>query len=503
MRPLPFLRAIRFILLAASFAFAAANACAAESAKKPNFVVILADDLGYGDLGCYGHPTIRTPNLDRMAAEGVRFTDFYVAAEVCTPSRAALLTGRYPIRSGMAHNQFRVLRRESMGYLPDDEITIASLLKKQGYATGAVGKWHLGNWMNNPAGHPMKHGFDSYFGLPHSNDMNRVANAPKGEDNKLDPDPKAWEAPLFDGEKLIEQPTDQTQLTRRYAEKSVEFIKAHKSEPFFLYFASTFPHTPLFAGEHFKGRSPRGRYGDVVEELDWAVGRILDTLRAEGLDKNTMVFFTSDNGPWLIRGLAGGSAGLLRDGKGSTWEGGMRVPGIAWWPGKIAAGKICREVATSMDLLPTIAHFAGTAAPQDRVMDGTDIGPIITHAEANLTVRWAGTTTFTSGEGTVSVTKPMTMGPQRDVFCYYRGTELFAARLGPWKAHFITQAAYGQPKPEPHDPPLLFDLEADPGESFECGAEHPDILAKIQAAVEKHKATVKPVKNQLIETVAK
>jgi len=465
------IRAMR-LLLALLFLFVTSFAPAAD---KPNFIIILADDLGYGDLGCYGHPSIHTPNLDLMARQGVRFTDFYSAAEVCTPSRAALLTGRYPIRSGMAHNQFRVLRRESTGYLPDDEITIASLLKKQGYATGAVGKWHLGNWMNNPAGHPMKHGFDFYFGLPHSNDMNAIPGKPKGEDNSLDPDPKWWQPPLFEGEKLLEQPTDQTQLTRRYAEQSVKFILDHKSEPFFLYFASTFPHTPLFTSEKFKGWSARGRYGDVVEELDWAVGEILTTLSVEGLDKNTFVFFTSDNGPWLIRGLAGGSAGLLRDGKGSTWEGGMRVPGIAWWPGKIPAGKVCYQTATTMDLLPTIAKFAGTEAPKDRKMDGVDLAPL-------LTKNWTA---------------------QHEVFCYYRGTELFAARMGDWKAHFITQPAYGAPKPEPHDPPLLFNLKADPGESFECGADHPYIIARIKTAVEKHKATVKPVKNQLIETAAK
>jgi arylsulfatase A-like enzyme len=500
MRPLPFLRNVLLFLLITGAALAA------DAARKPNFIIILADDLGYGDLGCYGHPSIRTPNLDRMAAEGVRFTDFYVAAEVCTPSRAALLTGRYPIRSGMAHNQFRVLRRESMGYLPDEEITIASLLKKQGYWTGAVGKWHLGNWMNNPAGHPMKHGFDSYFGLPHSNDMNRVAGGPKGGDNSLDPDPKSWEAPLFDGEELIEQPTDQTQLTRRYAEKAVEFIKRHAGEPcdpFFLYFASTFPHTPLFASEKFKNKTPRGRYGDVVEELDWAVGQILDTLRSEGLDKNTFVFFTSDNGPWLIRGLAGGSAGLLRDGKGSTWEGGMRVPGIAWWPGRIPAGKVCHEMATSMDLLPTIAHFAGTEAPKDREMDGVNIRPLLFSPTERPNID--GNEIVSSGVvvgGQIIRSIPVAW-PVREVFCYYRGTELFAARLGPWKAHFITQPAYGAGKPEPHDPPLLFNLEADPGESFECGADHPDVIAKIKAAVEKHKATVKPVKNQLVETVAK
>lgn len=462
------MRPLITILLAVLASFASA-------ADKPNFIVILVDDLGYGDLGCYGHPSIRTPNLDRMAAEGVRFTDFYVAAEVCTPSRAALLTGRYPIRSRMAHNQFRVLRRESTGHLPDDEITIPELLKTKGYATCAVGKWHLGNWMNNPAGHPHKHGFDSYFGLPHSNDMNRNPGAPKGEDNSTNPDQKWWNAPLFDEEMLVEQPADQTALTRRYTEQAVKFIREKKGKPFFLYFPHSFPHTPLFASDKFRDKSPRGRYGDVVEELDWSVGQILETLRSEGLDKNTFVFFTSDNGPWLIRGLAGGSAGLLRDGKGSTWEGGMRVPGIAWWPGRIPAGKVSHELATTMDLLPTIAKFARVELPKDRDLDGVDIAPLLT------------------GTGPV----------KREVFCYYRGTELFAARLGKYKAHFLTQTGYGQPKPDPHDPPLLFDLDADPGESFECGAAHADAIAEIKAAVEKHKAAVKPVASQLLETVAK
>ena len=257
------------------------------------------------------------------------------------------------------------------------------------------------------------------------------------------------------------------------------FIKQHKADPFFLYFASTFPHTPIFASEKFKGKSPRGRYGDVVEELDWAVGQILDTLRAERLDKNTFVFFTSDNGPWLIRGLAGGSAGLLRDGKGSTYEGGMRVPGIAWWPGKIPAGKVCHELASSMDLLPTIAKLAGTEAPRDRVIDGVDIAPLLTNPER------------------IAAQPDASLAPLHDVFCYYRGTQLFAARLGRWKAHFITQPAYGAPKPEAHDPPQLFDLEADPGESFECGAGHPEVIARIKAAVERHKATIEPVPNQL------
>ena len=443
--------------------------CAARSAEpKPNIIIILADDLGYGDLGCYGHPSARTPNLDRMAAEGMRFTDFYSAAEVCTPSRAALLTGRYAVRSGMCHDRFRVLRRESTGHLPDEEITLAEQLKGQGYATALIGKWHLGVWSNNPAGHPQKHGFDVTFGLPHSNDMNAVAGKPKGQDESTNPDPQWWSAPLFDGENLIEQPADQTTLTRRYTERAVKFIREKKDGPFFLYFPHSFPHTPLFASEQFRDKSPRGRYGDVVEELDWSVGQILDTLRSAGLDKNTLVFFSSDNGPWLIRGLAGGSAGLLREGKGSTWEGGMRVPGIAWWPGRVPAGSVCREVASTMDLFTTCSLLAGAKLPDDRALDGLDILPLLTAA-----------------------------GPvKRDAYFYYRGTQLFAARLGKWKAHLFTQPAYGTPKPEPHDPPLLFDVQSDPGESFNIAAQHPDVLAEIAAAVEKHRANLQPAPTQ-------
>ena len=447
---------------------------AADRIDRPNIVIILADDLGYGDLGCYGHPSIRTPNLDRLAREGMRFTDFYSAAEVCTPSRAELLTGRYPIRSGMCHDQYRVLRRDSTGHLPESEITLAELLKTRGYTTACIGKWHLGNWMNEPAGHPLRHGFDVHFGLPHSNDMNSRPGTPKEQHNSTDPDAKWFNAPLFEGEKLVEQPADQTTLTRRYTEKAVRFIREHQDAPFLLYMPHTFPHTPLFASEDFRNKSPRGRYGDVVEELDWSVGKIVEALRAAGLEKNTFVFFTSDNGPWLIRGLAGGSAGLLRDGKGSTFEGGMRVPGIAWMPGRIPAGSECREVAVTMDLFTTCATMAGAKVPDDRPIDGLDITPLLT------------------GAGTV----------KRDAFLYYRGTQLFAARLGRWKAHFVTQPSYGPGARETHNPALLYDLGADPSETQDVAAQHPDVLAQIVAAVERHRATVTPVTNQLEAAVS-
>jgi arylsulfatase A-like enzyme len=443
----------------------------AQAARKPNIIIIYADDLGYGDLGCYGHPTIKTPNLDRMAAEGMRFTEFYSAAEVCTPSRAALLTGRYPIRSGMCNDQFRVLRNRSLGHLPDDEITIAEALKTRGYATGIVGKWHLGVWEFNPAGHPKRHGFDYTFGLPHSNDMDPFPATPRGANKLAEQQLEWWNAPLYRNEELIERPADQTTLTRRYTEEAVKFIRDRKKEPFFLYFPHTFPHTPLFASKKFAGTSPRGIYGDVLAELDWSVGQILETLRKEKLADNTLVFFSSDNGPWLIMNQQGGSAGLLRDGKGSTWEGGMRVPGIAWWPGKIAPGSVQHQMACTMDLFTTSLKLAGADLPKDREIDGLDIRPLL------------------FGHGDV----------KRGAYFYYRGTRLFAARLGDFKAHFLTQASYNQPQPDEHTPPLLFNLRIDPGETFNIASNHPTVLGDLAKAVEQHRATVKPVKNQLVE----
>jgi arylsulfatase A len=442
-----------------------------RAAARPNFVIILADDLGYGDLGCYGHPTIRTPNLDRMAAEGMRFTDYYAAAEVCTPSRASLMTGRYAVRSGMAHDQFRVLRPRSTGHLPDDEITLGEALRGSGYATGMVGKWHLGVWSIEPAGHPRRHGFDFYFGLPHSNDMNPTAAAPKGAPGRPDQDASWWNAPLYRNEELIAQPADQTQLTRLYTEQAQRFIRDHKRGPFLLYFAHTFPHVPLFASDRYRGASRRGLYGDVVEELDWSVGRIMETLRHEGVDRSTFVFFTSDNGPWLIMNQQGGSAGLLRDGKGSTWEGGMRVPGIAWWPGKVKPNTVNTNVACMVDLFPTLLSLAHAEHPKDRIIDGVDLS------------------------GTLLKGEPISERP----FFFYRGTRLFAVRRGPWKMHLYTQKGYDQPQPDRHEPPLLFNLGVDPGETFNVATNHPALIAELQQEIEKHRATLRPVKLQLEE----
>ena len=438
---------------------------------KPNFIVLYADDLGYGDLGCYGHPTIRTPHLDRLAAEGMRFTSFYSAAEVCTPSRAALLTGRYPIRSGMASNSRRVLFPNSSGGIPDSEITLAEALKDLGYTSACVGKWHLGHL---PQYLPTKHGFDSYFGIPYSNDMDRVADNKLGRTIFLEPKVEYWNVPLMRNGEVIERPAHQPTLTRRYTDEAVAFIEAHQQQPFFLYLPYTMPHVPLFVSASHAGKSPRGLFGDVVEEIDKSVGQILDTLRRTGLDKKTLVVFSSDNGPWLVFEQQGGSAGLLRDGKGSTWEGGMRVPGIFWWPGKIKPA-VSQELGSTLDILPTAVALAGGKLPSDRAIDGDNLAPLLLGA----------------GDS-----------PRKSML-FYRGTELFAARLGDFKAHFQTQPGYGPGQREKHDPPLLYHLGHDPGEKFNVAARHPDVIAEIRAMAAEHQKSVEPAANQLDPVIGK
>jgi arylsulfatase A len=456
-----------FVVVCLSMAAACSPGSRSDADTPPNLVIIFADDLGYGDLGTYGHPTIRTPNLDRMAAEGMKFTQFYSAASVCTPSRAALLTGRLPIRSGMASDGRRVLFPDSRLGLPADEVTIAEALKDQGYATAAIGKWHLGHL---PPYLPTKQGFDEYYGIPYSNDMDRVA---EGEWQEIFWEPRVeyWNVPLMRGEEIVQRPADQRTITRRYTGEAVQFIRTHKDGPFFIYLAHNMPHVPLFRSDDFANTSRRGLYGDVIEEIDWSVGQVLDALREEGLADNTLVFFTSDNGPWLVFDTHGGSAGLLHGGKGMTWEGGMRVPGVAWWPGTIASGSVNSAVASTMDLFPTALVMAGRDLPGDRIMDGRDLLPMLTGASEE---------------------------PVRDVYFYYRGATLYAARKGPWKAHFVTEWAYlPDNQRTEHDPPRLFHLEHDPSEQYDVAAAHPEVIADILAEVEQHRNGLNPRPSQL------
>jgi len=397
--------------------------------RPPNFVVIFIDDMGYQDVGCFGSPLIKTPRIDGMAREGVRFTSFY-AHPVCTPSRAALMTGCYPMRVSLP----AVINQRSAIGISDYEITMAQMLKTRGYATGCIGKWHLG-WQTPFL--PTRHGFDYYYGIPYSNDMNGSDREPPGP-------------PLMRNEKIIEQPAVQDTLTQRYTLEAVSFITRNRNRPFLLYLPHTMVHVPLHVSDAFRGKSARGLYGDVVEEIDWSTGEILDTLKKLGLDDNTMVVFTSDNGPWLIKKDDGGCALPLREGKGSTYEGGMRVPCVMRWPGQIPAGTACSEAAMTMDLFPTFARLAGAQVPRDRIIDGKDIWPLI------------------SG-------KPGAVCPHEAIF-YYRADRLQAVRSGKWK--LILERTADNVKQ------ALYNLEADIGEKTDLAAAYPSVVNRLVGLAE-------------------
>ena len=430
---------------------------------KPNFVVILTDDQGYEDAGCYGSPDIDTPNLDRMAAEGVRFTDFYSAAPSCTPSRAALMTGCYPQRVSLPN----VIGPKSNIGINANEVTLAEVLKTQGYATACYGKWHLGHHREFL---PTRHGFDDYFGLPYSNDM--WPHHPTNKNGYPD-------LPLIEGVETIELNPDQRMLTTWYTERAVAFIEKNKERPFFLYVPHSMPHVPLHVSDKFAGKSKRGLYGDVIMEIDWSVGQILGALERLGLDRDTLVVFTSDNGPWLSYGDHAGSAGPLREGKGTTFDGGQREIGLMWWPGRIPAGTVCKEPAAMFDLLPTFARLAGAEVPSDRVIDGKDIWPL------------------TSGQ-------PGAQSPH-DAFYFYRGNQLQAVRSGNWKLHLPhdyrsldTPGAGGRPGPyvKKQIGKALFDLENDIGEQRDLSLEHPEVVQRLEAMARQFdkdlKATARP-----------
>ena len=454
---------------------AATRPMTAQPNLPPNIVVILADDMGYGDIGAFGAPNIRTPRLDAMAAQGQKWTSFYVQP-VCSPSRAALLTGRLPIRSGMyatpSGRAPGVFRDNAAQGLPLDEVTIAELLKTAGYTTGMVGKWHLGQL---PQFLPMRQGFDSWFGLPYSHDMRITVTPDKGYKSSVyyDAKPEYWDVPLMRGEQVIERPVDHRTLTKRYTEEARAFIDANKARPFFLYLAHSMPHIPLARSADFVDHSSGGKYGDVIEEIDWSTGQVLDALRAAGVDGRTLVLFTSDNGPWLAFETHGGSAGPLRQGKGTTWEGGVRAPAIFWWPGTVRPG-VVTDMGSGLDILTTAASLAGARLPAGLVVDGVD-----------LTAALKGT------------------GPSpRETLFYYSDNELRAVRRKNYKAHFITSGAYGEGGARTvQTPPLLFDLSVDPGERFDIAAAHPAIVADLVKSADQHRRTVvagKPLFDELL-----
>jgi arylsulfatase A len=419
----------RRVFLQAAGAALGAVAPSSAQGRPPNIVLIFADNLGYGDVGCYGS-IIRTPHLDRMAADGIRFTHAYTASPICSPARAAILTGRYPPRAGMPGLVFS----DSKFGLPDSEVTLAQILKSAGYRTACIGKWHLGH---EPRYMPAKRGFDEYFGLPYSADMTPL--------------------PLIRGTEVIEEPADLSMLTNRYTEEALKFIDKSKDGPFFLYIPHTAPHPPQAASTRFRGKSPAGIYGDMVEEMDWSVGEVLDRLKQHRLDANTLVLFASDNGPMNL-----GSSGLLRGAIGSSYEGGVRIPFIARFPGKIPKGRVSEAVVSMLDVLPTVSRLC-RAAPPEKQLDGVDIWPLLSGKQKEL---------------------------HRDVLLYFDNVHIQCARLGRYKLHLARYNLPGShPRPGRYNLPLnpleLYDVVGDPGEAYDIAPEHPDVIVDIQKRVER------------------
>ncbi len=457
---------------------------AATKPKRPNIVILFADDLGYGDLGSYGHPYNRTPNLDALAREGQRWTDFYVAAPVCSPSRGALMTGKLPNRSGLYGRQINVMFPNDTVGIPNGEETLAESLKNQGYATAIIGKWHLGD---APSALPTRHGFDYWFGLPYSNDMDWVNHmsfeemlALSAQGNQkavqkdiatrmpkyLEPRIEYWNVPLQRSyhteagyqDEIVERPADQRTLTRRYTEEAQRFIRRAGDQPFLLYLPYNMPHTPLFRSAPFVGHSLGGYYGDVIEEIDWSAGQIRQALEETGQDENTLVIFSSDNGPWLAMQNHSGSAGLLNNGKGTTFEGGVRVPGIFWWPGTIKPA-VVSDIGSTLDIFTTALSLAGAPIPGG--IDGMDLSATLKGKEPS----------------------------PRDSIAYYRAGELQAFRKGPYKIRLVSAGAYNlPPKRTEHETPELYHLGQDPAEKFNIAAHQPEVVSELLAALATHQA---------------
>ncbi len=469
--------------------------------SRPNVLVLFADDLGYGDLSVNGHPTILTPALDRLAASGVRFTQWYSGFHVCSPSRASMMTGRLPVRVGTAGASWTggVFNSDSVGGLPENETTVADLLRAQGYRTKAVGKWHLGQ---QPKFLPTAHGFDEYYGIPYSDDMGSSA-----WDRYTSRDRPAL--PLVSSQAdgtvtVLEQPTNLNLLSSRYVNESIKFMKSGSAKeavgddsqhgaPWFLYVAFNHVHVPNFASQDFCNTSIRGRFGDAIQELDDAVGAIVSAIPSPD---DTIIFFTSDNGPWLVKRISGGSAGVFRDGKETTWEGGVREPGIIAWPGKIRGGRISHQVVATYDIFATAVALAGGTLPDDRVIDGKDLSPVL----------------FGSHRGNAALP---TNAVHPCIFIY-KGTPglgcptdhpncpgLWATRCGAYKLHRVTSNTTFGSRPNQgvfHDPPLIYNVEQDPGESYPldpASAEYKAQRASIEAAMSAHEATLRPVPNQM------
>lgn len=430
-------------LLLVPFMFKACNSSGEHSSGEPsggedlpNIVVVYCDDLGYGDLACFGNELIRTPNIDRLAAEGMKFTEFYSASPVCSPSRAALLTGRIPQRMGINS----VFFPRSFTGMPVEEITIAQLLKTRGYSTGIVGKWHLGHRREFL---PLQRGFDEYFGIPYSNDMHSAI--------------------YLDGNEVAEFQVDQHFTTRTYTDKAVDFIDRHAGSPFYLYLAHSMPHVPIYASPEFDGRSGNGLYADVIEEIDWSVGEVLASLEEHGILDNTLVVFSSDNGPWLVMLEMGGSAGMLREGKQYTFEGGQRVPTLAMWPDVIPSGSEYNDMGLMMDWFPTFVEMAGAEVPSDRDYDGESILPIL------------------KGE--------VTQKPRE--FLYFDLAKLEAYRNGDWKVKLPYEGFRGATWKQgvaPHDI-QLFNLKSDPGEQVNLAMEQPEKLAEMLKLMKLYEAS--------------